>query len=245
MYITDDGIRLNIKIDMPIEKTNKCPMVIIIHGFTGHIEERHIIAAARACNEMGFATLRVDMYGHGSSDGKFEDHNLFKWMNNALAVIDYARTLDFVTDIYLCGHSQGGLMVVLAGALKHDLIKGIIPMSPAVMIPESARKGELLNVHFDPDNIPEYIVNENDWKLKGNYARVAQTINVDEAIDRYDGPVLIIHGDADEAVPYKYGAAAAERYKNAELVCVPGDTHCYDHHLEQVVEALKTWLAKR
>ncbi|MBP5726766.1 MAG: alpha/beta fold hydrolase, partial [Clostridia bacterium] len=197
MYITDDGIRLNAKLDMPENHPGKCPLVIVIHGFTGHMEERHIVAVSRTLNEIGYATLRVDMYGHGNSDGKFEDHTLYKWLTNAMTVIDYARSLDFVTDLYLCGHSQGGMTVMLAGAMKRDVIKGLIPLSPAWMLPEGARKGTLLGQVFDPDHIPDVLPAWGDRGLKGNYVRVAQTIHVEEAIDRFTGPVLIVHGDAD------------------------------------------------
>ena len=38
-YITDDGIRLNAKLNMPDRHGEKCPLVIVIHGFTGHMEE--------------------------------------------------------------------------------------------------------------------------------------------------------------------------------------------------------------
>lgn len=245
MYITDDGLRLNASIDMPASAGAKCPLVIVIHGFTGHMEERHILAVSRTMNEIGFATLRVDMYGHGHSDGTFKNHTLYKWLTNALTVIDYARGLDFVTDIYLCGHSQGGLTVMLAAALKHDVIKGLIPLSPACMIPEIARKGELLGLQFDPDNIPDVLYSWDGRELDGNYARVAQTIHVEEAIARYKGPTLIVHGDEDEAVPVEYGIRAAESYANAKLVLIPGDTHCYDHNLEQVTDAVRAWLLEQ
>ena len=245
MFIIDDGIRLNAKLIRPAG-LGPSPLVIIIHGFTGHIEERHIVAVSDMLNSIGCATLRVDMYGHGKSDGAFENHTLFKWMTNAMTIIDFAGKLDFVTDIYLCGHSQGGLMVMLAAALKRDVIKGVIPMSPASMIPEGARKGTLLGQHFDPDRIPDIIFRTEDGKkLGGNYARAAQTIHVEEAIDRYDGPVLIVHGDADEAVPVEVGIEAAKRYKNCKLVLIPGDTHCYDNHLDQAVDAVKQWMLER
>ena len=46
MYITDDGIRLNAKLDMPEGQNGRCPLAVVFHGFTGHMEERHIIAVA-------------------------------------------------------------------------------------------------------------------------------------------------------------------------------------------------------
>lgn len=245
MYIIDDGIRLNAKLEMPEKAAQKCPLVIIIHGFTGHMEERHIVAVSRMLNENGFATLRVDMYGHGKSEGAFRDHTLFKWMTNAMTVIDYARGLDFVTDLYLCGHSQGGLTVVLAGGLKHETVKGIIALSPACMIPELAREGALLGTRFDPDHLPEELTVWDNHVLGNNYIRVAQTIHVEEAIDRYDGPVLVVQGDQDDPALMRSAREAAERYRNSRLVMIPGDTHCYDLHLDQMVAAVKDWILEQ
>ena len=37
-YITDDGIKLHAKLDMPenYAEGTKCPLAIVIHGLTGH-----------------------------------------------------------------------------------------------------------------------------------------------------------------------------------------------------------------
>lgn len=32
---------------------------------------------------------------------------------------------------------------------------------------------------------------------------------------------------------------------NAKLVLIPGDTHCYDHHLEAATEAVAEWIRKQ
>ncbi len=240
-YINDDGIHIHTKLDFPKEKRQKYPLIIIIHGFTGHMEERHITAIAKAMNEIGYVSLRAEMYGHGTSGGQFCNHTLYKWISNAMAVVDYAKSLDFVESLYLCGHSQGGLLAMLVGAMEQDLFRAIIPLSPACSIPEGARNGELLGTLFDPEHIPEFLNIEDGRTLGGNYIRVAQMIDVESAIDRYKGPVLLIHGEQDTTIPVSYAYQSAERYCNAKLIIVPGDTHCFDYHLDMVVEIIKNF----
>ena len=86
-YINSDGIRLHAKLDKA-PGVEKGPLCILIHGFTGHMEEDHIIAAQKAMNEAGVAVLRAEMYGHGGSDGEFKDHTLYKWVTNAISVVN-------------------------------------------------------------------------------------------------------------------------------------------------------------
>ena len=203
-YINSDGIRLHAKLEMPENFNGKCPLAIIIHGLTGHMEEEHIVGVAKVMNEVGIAALRVEMYGHGKSEGKFEEHTLLKWINNALDVVDYAKKLDFVTDLYICGHSQGGLLTMIIGGLRNDDFKAIIPMSPAVVILDAARKGIFFGVSFDPQHIPDEL-DAILYKINGNYFRTAQMININELIDRYSGPVFIVHGNRDEDIAYGQG----------------------------------------
>ena len=105
MIIMDDGIELQAELEMPEKHGEKVPVVVLIHGFTGYKDEPHLLAVSRGLCEAGFAVLRADMYGHGKSGGTFRNHTLFKWIGNALTLIDYARNLDFASEIYICGHS--------------------------------------------------------------------------------------------------------------------------------------------
>ena len=243
MYLNDDGIQLHIELDRP-EGAERCPLCLLLHGFTGDMEERHILAFRDGFLDCGIAVLRAELYGHGASGGSFRDHNLYKWLNNTLTLIDYARSLDFVTGLLLCGHSQGGLTAMLAAAMEPDRVEALIPISPAVMIPDEARSGRVLGVAFDADHVPDTLYRDG-LALGGNYVRAAQTIQVEPAIDRYPGPVLILHGTGDNTVPCELGQRTARRYRNGTFVPISGDTHCYDLHLEQAVEALKGWLSAR
>ena len=70
---------------------------------------------------------------------------------------------------------------------------------------------------------------------------MAQTIHVEDEIDRFRGPVLIIHGDEDEVVPYSYAEEANKLYNNATLVPVHGADHCFNGHLDELAETLRTY----
>ncbi len=241
-YIDCDGMRLHCKLDLP-EGFTRGPLCILIHGISGNMEEKHIIAAKDAMTDSGLAVLRVDMYGHGKSDGRYEDHTVYKWVTNALAVIKYVKEQDFVTDIYMSGHSQGGFLTVLIGGMCPDDIKALIPLSPAVQIPEDARRGSILGYVFDPMHIPEKLI-KGEWILGGDYVRVAQTIHTEDEIRRYKGPVCIIHGDQDETVPYSCAEWAADLYENASLVPVKGADHCFTGYADELYQAVKEFFSK-
>ena len=241
-FINSDGVRLHAKLDRP-DETKKGPLCILVHGFTGHMEEEHIIAAQKAMNDSGVSVLRVEMYGHGKSDGRFVEHTLYKWVTNALAVVAYAKKLDFVTGLYMCGHSQGGLLTMLIGGMCADDLRAILPLSPAWMIPGDARKGIVLGNSFDPKHIPERFASES-WEISGDYIRTAQAIHAEDAISRYSGKVLIIHGDEDTIVPFSYAEKAAELYNDAELIRIHGADHCFTRHLEELYDTVRVFFQK-
>lgn len=242
-FIDKDGFKIHAKLDMPVADMEKLPLVIIVPGLTGHMDERHIEGMAEAVTEAGMAALRVELYGHGKTDGQFKNHNLMEWTAELIYIIDYAKKLPFVTDLFLMGHSQGGLAVILAAALKKDLLTAILPLAPATGLRDRCRSGKFGNLQLDLDHIPdEFQWGENTFT--GNYVRVGMNLPIEASIDAYDKPVLIIHGTEDESVPFHYAEEAAARYKNCQLVPIMGDTHCYDNHLDQVKEAIKAFLGQ-
>ena len=240
IMIMDDGIRLSAVVERP--DTERSPLVIVLHGFSSSKEKPHTIAACRAMREAGFATLRFDLYGHGESSGEFRNHTLYKWISNTLTAIGYARSLDFVTDIYLSGHSQGGLVAALVGGMAPDLVKGLILRAPAFMIPRCAREGNMLGYTFDPLRIPDEIDIIKGLTLSGNYIRVAQTVYAENAIDRFPGPVLLIHGDADDVVPLDDVREMAGRYRNCSLQVMHNETHHFDQYPDLMQNIIRDWI---
>lgn len=250
-FLDCDGMNVHAKLDFPKGgEEGRYPLLVIFHGFTGHMEEPHIIAAARTANEAGFASLRTEFYGHGQSEGDFKKHTILHWLTQAMRIIDYAHSLDFVSQIYLAGHSQGGLTAVLTAGMMPDRIRGLIPLSPAMLIPDGARLGHFLGFSFDPDSPPDEIVNEEGLILSSDYVRAARILPVERCIQYYHGPVCIIHGTEDETVPYHYAQELAEKYRNngndVQLVPIPGADHCYTHpgEMDEMAGALRRFLVQ-
>ena len=244
LYINCDGLKVHAKIEFPKDQKDKMPVLVLIPGFTGHIEEDHIIGVSGAATEAGYVCLRAELYGHGKSDGDFYDHTLYLWLQEAIRVINYAAELPYAEKVLLAGHSQGGLLSVLAAGVMADKLSALLPLAPALNIPADATKGNILGVTFDNDNIPEFIQSD-EWKLSSNYIRVARMLPLESAINNFKKPVLIVHGTEDEAVPYEYGKDLSTKYKNAQLISIEGDNHCYNYHLDEVKAAVKTFLIEQ
>ena len=243
-YIDHDGILLHAKLDFPkgFGEGGKCPLLVVLHGLTGHMEEAHIRGVADTALSLGFAALRVELYGHGMSGGEFRRHTVMKWLDEMQTVIGYAAGLEFVTDLYLAGHSQGGLTTILAGGMYADRLKAILPLSAATVIHTGAKEGVLFAMRYDPDHVPDSVELYEGKTLDGGYLRAARFLPVEEAVRSYHGPVLLVHGEADESVPFACSQVLAAQYKNARLAAIPEDDHCYNRHLDMVLEAVADFL---
>ena len=233
------GVGIHVKLDLP-EGAEGGPLALVIHGLTGHMEERHILAACGAFHRRGIGTLRADMYGHGASEGDFSEHNLFIWLDQVMALTDYAQGLS--KRLYISGHSQGGLAALLSAGMRPDAYEKAVLLAPALNILDGARKGDLLGRPFDPQRIPNQLPFDHR-PLSGTYLRCAQLLDGAWAIDHYSRPVLLVHGSGDDTVPLACSEWAAARYQHAALTVLPDDTHCFDLHLTDMAAAIEGFLA--
>ena len=240
-FMEVNGVKLHMKLELPASAEEKIPLLILVHGFTGHMEEPHLVGFKNETVKAGYACLRVELYGHGKSDGLFCDHDLNIWLDEITDIIDYAETLPWVSKLILAGHSQGGLLTVLAGAKRPESLDALIPLSPGFTIPDEGRSGVCFGIfHFDPDNVPERVDIFGGLYLHANYFQVSQKIYPYESCKVYDGPVRIIHGECDDIIPIEASKKAVSFYKNCKVAEIPGDNHGFEKHLDlMLVEAGK------
>ena len=219
--------------DLP--ENEKCPIVILMHGITSFKERPLFLMLADKLQAEGIASIRFDFNGHGESEGEFIDMTIPKEIEDARAIYEYVKNLNFVENISLLGHSQGGVVASMFGGELKDNIQSIVLMAPAGIIEDAAKGGTILGQTFNTNNIPEYI-EFNNYKIGSDYIKTAQTLNIYETAAQYEGPVCIIHGTADEIVPYNYGERYRDIYKDGVLYPIEGDDHSFSKDMDRATD---------
>ncbi|AEG41074.1 alpha/beta hydrolase [Lactobacillus kefiranofaciens] len=199
-------------------------MAIIMHGFTANRNTNLLKEIAANLRDENVASVRFDFNGHGESDGKFENMTVCNEIEDAKAILQYVRTDPHVRDIFLVGHSQGGVVASMLAGLYPDLIKKVVLLAPAAQLKDDAIKGNTQGATYNPDHIPAAVPFRNK-KLGGFYLRTAQVLPIYEISQRFTGPVSVIAGTNDQTVDPKYAKKYDEVYENSELHLLDGGDH--------------------
>lgn len=114
-----------------MKQGTKVPLVIIMHGLGSDKDNMLFTALADSLQESGIASLRFDFNSHGKSEGNIVDMDFNNLQADAEKVLNYARKLDFVSNISLAGHSMGGVIAsMLAGREGTNKIKSVVLFAP-------------------------------------------------------------------------------------------------------------------
>lgn len=246
-----DGLTLRGDISKP-ENIAKCPIVIIFHGLMsdrGSSRRNMFTMLSEEAVKRGIAAVKFDFDGHGSSDGKFEDMTVYGEILDAVKIIEYVRCLDWVTDIYIAGHSQGALVGGMIAGYYSELVSKLVLLSPAATIKDDALSGNCFGKKYDiknpPKNIKMFNINRDEFLLGNAYMRTARTLPIYDTTSRFEGKTLIIHGTADQAVGVIGSKRYAECMDNVKLYLIENETHGLDTvSLENVITEVVDFLAE-
>lgn len=221
------------------EETDKCPMVILMHGIFSSKNIVPIPALARELAEEGIASICFDFGGHWKSEGKMELMTVGKEIEDALAMWEYAKSLPYVTGIGLLGHSQGGVVASMtAGILasRGESPAALVLVAPGSVIQDACKGGKFFGAEFDPADPPEYVKCFGIMKLGREYILTTQELDIYGTAKDYTGPVRLIHGSKDTIVPMSCSERFVETYtQDAELIVVDGENHMITRKLRKVV----------
>ena len=101
-------------------------LVVMFHGFTGHMNENGYLfkELSTQLKEHGYSSLRFEFMGSGISDGRFEEMTFLTELDDARAILKYAKSLKINDKLIILGFSMGGAVASLvAKEFEEDLEK--------------------------------------------------------------------------------------------------------------------------
>ncbi|MEE1089100.1 MAG: alpha/beta fold hydrolase [Bacteroidaceae bacterium] len=200
-------------------------IVILAHGFGG--THHFAYAYFDALNRLGYQAYAFD-FASGSPFSRSDKNT----MN--MSVLDQQRQLETVIEhfrrqpdidpkrIVLLGESQGGLVSALTAASNQKKISRLVLVFPAFCIPYHWRAR-----YPTFDQVPD---TTRLWRVPMGRQYFKEILDMDafQLAKAYKKPVLIVHGDADQVVPYADSEKMQKLYKKATLHCIPGAGHGFN-----------------
>lgn len=122
------------------QKEGRFPAIILVAGYgpndrdvTG-MGHKYFLAIAEYLTQRGFAVLRYDKRGVGSSTGVYEGATSRDFADDVLAAIAYLKTHESIDSkrIGLIGHSEGGLIASMLCGESND-VAFVVLMAPALI----------------------------------------------------------------------------------------------------------------
>ena len=204
------------------------PLVIMSHGFGGaHMPEDPLAGDfARA----GYLTYAFDFCGGGlasKSSGDMLDMSVLTEADDLNIVLDALMARDDVDCSRIClfGRSQGGFVSAYVAAHRPQDVRTLAMYFPAFVLQDDARARARARARGDEHGQFPETETVGPWVVGRVYGEDAVSFDIYEVIGGYRGPVLIVHGDADEIVPVSYSQRALDCYDDARLVVLPGQGH--------------------
>jgi len=217
--------------------------VILCHGMESSKESEKLVTLSRRLSERGILALRFDFAGSGESEGKFEE------MTYGGEVEDLRAAYDFVLrykpkKIGVLGSSMGGTVALLFAAEEKNvaaLVTIAAPVHPErfsvrLSTPEETRQ-------WRAQGFIEY----HGRRLNVSLLHDLEVLDVPKAARKISCPVLVIHGDKDDAVPVEEGHELfAELAAPKRLCIIEGSGHRLTEpaHLQKALAESIDWLTQ-
>lgn len=195
------------------------PTVVWLGGFHSDMTGTKAEVLAEQAKATGGSYVRFDYFGHGESDGAFQDGVITRWREDALAVIDELTEGPLV----LVGSSMGGWLSCLAAIARPDRVKAMVLIAPA---PDFTEK--LMTPALSAE-AKAAIARDGVWIRPSEYDDGGYPITRDLLEDGarwsilpgpvpIDVPVRILQGGADPDVPWTHALELANALASDNVV---------------------------
>ena len=201
--------------------------VLIIHGFAGGTYDQEPLFF-RLQSESKFDVYNFTLPGHITNLSTNVEY--YDWIQAVYKRIDKLISIGY-KDIYVIGHSMGGILATYA-AIKYKQVKKVVLVAPAFeylstddksTLSKSLKYGPDLVKTYNPKEIISRILKVSFQQLK-EFEKIVEVSG--ENPSKLEVPTLIIQGTSDQLVPYEsseniYNQMNCKKY----LIEVEGVTH--------------------
>ena len=226
------------------------PGVALIHGWESARDRT--LPMAVFLHAAGFHCLTVDVRGHGANPAESLPVSGGEFGLDALAAFEALVARPEVTIGAISGHSMGAIGAILAAAADPRVGAVVATSGPADPYRLTRETFRLANLP-----IPDPIAYPLAWLTTRVYLRprghTVEEISAAAAIARYEGPVLLAHGDADRVVPVHHMARLARAARGGraddpdaapvETLVLPGGEHSWSYESAVYRAAVARFLA--
>ena len=126
--------------------------IILCHGFMSN--QKNLVRYKDGFLAMGYTVYTFDFCGcskHGLSEGSYDYMTIENQLKDIQTVID--SVTESKNQLMLFGESQGGFLALLYAARNPAVVARVLTVSPALCIPDDARRGKMIMMTFDPNDI--------------------------------------------------------------------------------------------
>jgi hypothetical protein len=188
------------------------PGVVLVHGWESARDRT--LPLAVFLHAVGFHCLTIDIRGHGANPAEELPLSAGEFGLDGLAAFRAMIERPEVTVGAIAGHSMGGIGAILAAAADARVAAVVATSAPADPYRLTRQTFRLARLP-----IPDPIAYPLAWLTTRVYLRprrhVVEEISATAAVARYRGPLMLIHGDADDVVPVAHMARLAEAARRA------------------------------
>ena len=220
----------------PDDAKSPCATVVFFHGFTGTKAGPHriFVKTARKLASAGFYAFRFDFRGSGDSEGDFSEMTIGGEISDAMKSIDVLAEMAGVdaARIGVLGLSMGGCVAACVSGqdvrVKSSVLWAPISEDPPYLLQT------MLGAYADRPNQAkgDFVDFWNGNTVGQTFFEELPQIKPTALIQQFSGPLLIIHGDADETVPVIYGQRYYELMKDrgvsTEIEIIPQADHTFN-----------------